>query len=163
MSNQRTSQPSKGGRKRHHDGSRSLQESALSDPVRRLSGNGRERLWSWSRRVAGSASPPALCITPWIIERSQSEFRKAIRLAWAVALRFAKLLRAAWPWPAWARIACGECTRPAVVEETRDDADAPERCRPHLRLAGSRLSDAVSQATHVVEQEVGEREERDLV
>ena len=43
------------------------------------------------------------------------------------------------------------------------DADAPERRRPHLGLAGSRLRDAVSQATHVVEQEVGEREERDLV
>jgi hypothetical protein len=57
----------------------------------------------------------------------------------------------------------GECTRPAIVEETREDADAPERCRPHLGLAGSRLRDAVSQATHVVEQEVGEREERDRV
>ena len=83
-----------------------LQESPLSDPVRRSSGNGRERLWlrsprGWRLRIS---SRPTI-YTPWNVERSQSEFRKAIRSAWCAALRLAKLLRAAWPWPAWARIA----------------------------------------------------------
>ena len=71
------------------DRPRSLKESALSDPVRRSSGNGRERLWLWSRRVAGSTSRPTLRFTNHLEHReiSQSEFRKAMRAACCCALR----------------------------------------------------------------------------
>src|SRR5437867_3867601 len=47
-----------------------------------------------------------------------------------------------------------------VVQEDRDEPQAPERVRAHLAAGGLSLLDAVAETAHVVEQEVGVRLER---
>src|SRR5262249_52933533 len=49
--------------------------------------------------------------------------------------------------------------RPAVVQEPRLAADAPQRCRAYHARTGRAGGDAVTQRSHVVQQEVRERVE----